>query len=99
LKWTSENVIKIQTMLNLKYINSILVDILPVVDTSDDYSMSPITISNEDWLDWAENNGITTMIPEDVDNYMVVKGAGPCKSDLFIPNEIAARALILGYLP
>lgn len=99
MKWTTENIVKVQTLLNMKYINSIVPSLGPLV-LDDEYSTSPITIDNKDWLDWAEENGIINLMPENVEDYMIVwGGAGPCKSDLFVPNELAERALILGYLP
>jgi len=99
LKWTNNNMTRIQTMLNVKYIRSILPSI--VGSLVDEDSTRPIPpIDNKDWMDWAEKNGITTSIPEDIEEYMTVRnGAGPCKSDLFVPNDMAERALILGYLP
>lgn len=80
-------------------------NILTVVEKSDtspysDTSLSDnLTIKNEDWILWAEKNGITTLMPENIEDYMTVRnGAGPCKSDIFVPNQLAERALILGYM-
>jgi len=94
-----KSIFDLKTMLNLKYLEKLLPNMTDLLsrDKKSEYSFAELKdLKRDHWKSWKEENKILDNKPEELENYIEV-AAGP--DVVFVPKELAEKAIILGFLP
>lgn len=94
-----DSLIKLKTMFNLKYIDSLIPSMLESIDQTggSEYSFANLKLESSEWEKWKEIHGIKNDLEENLENYIEIKGI--TNKTLFVPVAFAEKALVLGFLP
>lgn len=96
-----DSLMKLKTMFNLKYIDSLIPSMLQSIDETggSEYSFANLKLESSEWEKWKESHGIkfSSNDLEEKENYIEIKGI--TNKTLFVPVAFAEKALVLGFLP